>query len=97
MYRYRNDGQRIFEAIVNSNDYARQYYFEKTKLLTGSVEERLINYNYISYKGTDILKRQIFFVYLDKIDFGYLDEKDLIDPFIIYLTKCKRNNIIFRY
>lgn len=86
---YRNDEQRIVESVINSNDFAKQFYFEKTKLLTENMITFFDKINFIQYKGTDIMKRQIFFVYLHMIDCYEVDNDHLIDPFIIYLTHCK--------
>src|SRR5690606_24112607 len=87
-YRYRNDEQRIIESVINSRDFAKQFYFEKTKLLTENLKIFFDKMNFIQYKGTDIMKRQIFFVYLNLIDCYEVDNDHLIDPFIIYLTDC---------
>lgn len=60
------------------------------------------NLNFIQFKGTDILNRQLFFVYLDRIALYDLDNDHLSDHLIIYLTKCKKiiiymTNKIFLY
>jgi hypothetical protein len=75
--------------VLNSNDFARQFYFENHKLVTDEMEFFFNNLNFIQFKGTDILNRQLFFVYLDRIAFYDLDNDHLSDHLIIYLTKCK--------
>ena len=44
---------------------------------------------FFDYKGSDILKRQIFFFHLKLIDFYDLDNEHLTDNLILYLSDCK--------
>jgi hypothetical protein len=88
IFRYRNDKQRIEDSIKHSNDFSKQFHYEKNKLLTNELMELFQGMNFISYKGTDIFRRQIFFIYLDLIDFYNLDNDYLTDPLIIYLENC---------
>ncbi len=99
MFRYRNDEQRIKESVLSSKDFAKQFYFEKLKLLTDEHSTNFENLNFIQFKGTDILKRQIFFLHLDRISLYDIDNEHLSDHFIIYLSNCNyfiKNNYIYK-
>jgi hypothetical protein len=43
---------------------------------------------FIEFKGTDIFKRQIFFLFLNKVELLSIDNDHLMDPLIIYLIDC---------
>jgi len=49
---------------------------------------------FFDYKGSDMLKRQIFFLHLKLIDFYDLDNEHLTDNLILYLSDCK---VLFIY
>ena len=48
---------------------------------------------FIKFRGKDILQRQIFYFYLNKINFYDIDNDHLSDNLIIYITNYIKNNI----
>ncbi len=88
LFRYRTDEQRIQESIINSQDYAKIFNFENSKLLTDDLCNQFDELNFIHYKGTDINKRQIFFLHLNRLNFSEIDYEMKTNPLIIYLSKC---------
>jgi hypothetical protein len=77
------------ESVIKSNNFYKQFLYEKNKLLVPELERKFREMNFIDNKGTDVLKRQLLFFYLDFVDFFSIDNEHFIDPFIIYLSNCK--------
>lgn len=85
----KNDSQRIKEIFNEDVDFAKKFYYENIPKLNIELDTKFENLNFISYKGTDQGKRQIFFIYLKLINFPKLEEHKIEKDFLLYCYNCK--------
>lgn len=84
----KNDSQRIKEIFNEDVDFAKKFYYDNIKHYNEDIENKFENLNFISYKGTDRAKRQIFFVYLKMLDFQKMEEYKLEKDMLLYCYNC---------
>ena len=84
----KNDSQRIKEIFNEEVDFAKKFYYDNIKHYNEDIESKFENLNFISYKGTDRAKRQIYFVYLKMLDFQKMEEYKLEKDMLLYCYNC---------
>ena len=89
---YINDKIRIGEVFKEEIDFAKKFYYLNNKEYNESLETYFDDLNCLQFKGTDINKRQIFFLYLKLINFNKLEDYQLENDFLLYCYQYFKNN-----
>ena len=89
---YINDKQRIGEIFKEEIDFAKKFYYLNNREYNEYLETHFDDLNFLQFKGTDINKRQIFFLYLKLINFNKLEDYQLENDFLLYCYEYFKNN-----
>lgn len=102
IYSYKNDESRITSSLMETKDFAKKFFLEalnnsnKNKSDIKDIYSYFDKMKFFDYKGSDILKRQIFFFHLKLINFYDIDNEHMTDQLILYLAECN-HIMIFIY
>jgi hypothetical protein len=89
---YINDKQRIGEIFKEEIDFAKKFYYINNREYNEYLETHFDDLNFLQFKGTDMNKRQIFFLYLKLINFNKLEDYQLENDFLLYCYEYFKNN-----
>jgi hypothetical protein len=89
---YINDKQRIGEIFKEEIDFAKKLYYLNNREYNEYLETHFDDLNFLQFKGTDMNKRQIFFLYLKLINFNKLEDYQIENDFLLYCYEYFKNN-----
>ena len=80
--------------MTESKDFSKKFFLETTNSeKKKSHAEEMHTYfdslKFFDYKGSDIMKRQIFFFHLKLINFYEIDNEHMTDNLILYIAERK--------
>lgn len=86
-----HDKYKIGRVFKEEVDFAKKFYYDNIIKYNEKIESIFEEMNFITFKGTDFYKRQLFFIYLQLIDFYQLENIGLQNEFLLFTFNCKNN------
>lgn len=90
-----NDKDKIGRVFKEEIDFAKKFYYDNIVKYNEKIESIFEEMNFITFKGTDFYKRQLFFIYLQLIDFNQLETIGLQNEFLLFNFNCKYQILIY--
>ena len=86
---YTSDAVRINETFNQEIDYMKKFYYENKHIYSNEIETLFEKMNFLNFKGTDMYKRQIYFLYLRLLDFEQIEKYKLEKYLLLFCINCK--------